>query len=396
MLSEFALFFILTISFTFFVLTILYYGEQKRSLSVFFIITTIIFYTPAVYYTVFSGTAYRVFAEHSYLQYIIYSTILFLLLSMFLIFKNMMVVGGNIKLTNEPNNLVHLYITYMTLGILGYILIFIDRFPLYSLLVNGVRIERPDMSGAIPLYFTVSTFIFFVLPSYFLYYYERINSNLLKVVGFVILSGLLILGGNKGVLVYFYIFVWIFIFKLKINYKLLIMVVIAFSAYLFITGSAVASGIRRFFATQGAALVVRFDMMHNEFPFDFNKINTQVFEYMYGYSGGSGPSFFVGDFMIMYGYLLGTIIMIFIISIFFWLSKYIDVLFSNRLFILWGFTASIYILGMGSLDFPAFCRIIAVFLNIAIILSLENIKNIHGFVVSNFSSLKGFKVDKNK
>lgn len=393
MLSEYILFFILTSIFVFFIFAVFYYNEQKKSLAVFYVIATIIFYTPSVYYTIFNGNAYRVFSSNSYLQYVIYCIIFFLILLGMVIIKNKLPVKNNFKFEKEPNNLVHLYIIYMLVAVLGYIAIYFDRFPLVSLLLNGARIERPDMSGSIPLYFTFSTFIFFVLPAYFLYYYERLKSNKLKFLAFLAISFLLLIGGNKGVLVYFYIFVWIFIFRTRINFKLLLMVVTAFSAYLFITGSAVTSGIRRFFATQGAALIVRFDMLNIGYDFDFDNINIQVFEYMYGYSGGSGPSFFVGDFMIMHGYFVGTLIMIFILGILFLISRIVDKYFDNRLFVLWSFTAVVYILGMGSFDFPAFCRIVAVILNVIIMLSLENVKQLYSLyekVIDGYANKVGF------
>ncbi|SHM61177.1 hypothetical protein [Gracilibacillus kekensis] len=390
MVIEYILFSLLTLMYVSFLFIGFRYNEHKKSLVIFYVISTIIFYTPSIYYSIFLGEAYKVFSAGSYLQYLAFSILYFLIITLLIIVKNSINFSKNITFNHSSNKLVYLYMGYVTAAILAYVVFYFDRFPLINLVLEGSRIERPDMSGSIPLYFTFSTFIFFIIPSYYLYFYDRIQSNVVKLILFAAVSIILLIGGNKGVLVYFYIFFWIFIFKMKINFKLLTMVVIAFSAYLFITGSLVTSGIRRFFVTQGAAFIARFEMLNIDFPFDLHNIDGQVFEFIYGYPDGSGPSFFVGDFFIHIGYIIGTATMLLIFLVFFYISRFIDVHFKNNLFILWSFTAVIYILGMGSLDFPAFCRIVAISLNAIIVVSLQNTKSISNFAVNNLQFL-GFK-----
>ncbi|MGR3766080.1 hypothetical protein [Rossellomorea sp. NS-SX7] len=368
------LFGLLTVSLALLLFVVFKYSEHRKSLAILYFILINSFYGPAVYYVIFNGRAYKAFSESTFNFYQGYSIFFFVMMTLFVIGKNKAGSGFLSKpnfndLSN--NKLVNIYIGAVSAVIFGYILLYLPHFPLVHLMTKFTMIERPDMSGAIPLYYTFSTFIHFILPAMYLYYFDKIKSNKLKWGLFVLLSFLLLLGGNKGVLVYFFIFVWVFIFKLKINLKLAAMLTFAFTAYMIISGGAIASGIRRFFVTQGAGLIARFELIFRDFDFDFDKINQQVFYFVYGYPEGSQPTFFAGDFTVIYGIVLGTLITLAVLAVFMFISKFVDIHFSSNLFVLWSFTVCVYLVGMGSLDFPKFSRIFAVVLNVVIVLILE-------------------------
>lgn len=353
------------------------YKEYKKSLVIFLVILVNIFYAPAFYFSFLGGTAYKVFSNVTYAQYLLFSSLMFFVFSLFLYLKNNYIKFKPFKgdYVEKPNKLVRIYILTVLFVVLGYMFIFIERFPIYHLILKATMVERPDVTGNIPLYYTFSTFIFFILPSFYLYYFKTFN-NLTKVVLFIAISFLLISGGNKGVLVYFYLFTWLFILSGKINYKLILMIAASFIAYVSITGGAITSAIRRFFVTQGAALLARFDMINYGFEFNEDIIDKQVFWYLYGYKNGSGPSFFAGDLIINYGIMIGVCFTFLIMLTLVIISKLVDTFFSQSLFILWSFTVILYLVGMGSLDFPTACRIFALVLNVAVIIALEKLPDI--------------------
>ena len=122
------------------------------------------FYTPALYYTLFHGESYKKFSNYDYKLYLIIGSCYLLVLIIFnLIFYNRRVSVLDLKInTIKCRNWAKALGITIILFIIFYILIYRSNFPLlYQLLYGKVMdaIERPDVSGSIPFYFTISTII---------------------------------------------------------------------------------------------------------------------------------------------------------------------------------------------------------------------------------------------
>lgn len=63
------------------------YKEYKKSLVIFLVILVNIFYAPAFYFSFLGGTAYKVFSNVTYAQYLLFSSLMFFVFSLFLISK---------------------------------------------------------------------------------------------------------------------------------------------------------------------------------------------------------------------------------------------------------------------------------------------------------------------
>jgi large-conductance mechanosensitive channel len=64
-----------------------------------------------------------------------------------------------------------------------------------------------------------------------------------------------------------------------------------------------------------------------------NSIKNCVFYYMVGISKGSAPTYFMGDIIVQYGYVIGLLVNFVILGFLFYLSNIIYYKFSNNLFL---------------------------------------------------------------
>jgi hypothetical protein len=349
---------------------IFYFREYKRSLSLFFIITIGTFIIQ-IYYYKFGGNAYRVFSNDTLYLFQNISTVVLFQLSVLIIIKNSFLIP-KIKLEINPRKNYMITQTYLDIIyyiILIYVLIYFFEFPLINL-INFNNSVRLDTSGAIPLYFTISTFAYFILP---MFYY--LTNKKKYIILFFIFS---ILSLHKGILVYNILFFWIFKKKLKISYKDLIVVFLIIFYYLLSKGRSIydinsikyffRSSIRRFFITQGSGFIVRLDILQNGANLFGENIKRVVYRKIYGGNGGA-PTYFLANLIIYFGYL-NSLIIHFITMIFcFIFSKIAD--YNKDLFLTYNVFVITYLIGMSEITYDNSYRFIAIFLNLSIIVFLK-------------------------
>jgi hypothetical protein len=350
---------------------IFYFREYKRSLSLFFIIAIGTFIIQ-IYYYKFGGNAYRIFSNDTLYLFQNVAIIVLLQLSFLIIIKNSSLIP-KIKLEINPKKSYMISKTYLDViyyTILIYVLIYFLEFPLINLIKFNSSV-RLDTSGAIPLYFTISTFAYFILP---MFYY--LTNKKKYIILFFVFS---ILSLHKGILIYNILFYWIFKKKLKLGYKDIVIVFLIIFYYLLSKGRNIydinsikyffSSSIRRFFITQGSGFIVRLDMLQNGVSLIGKNIKEVVYRKIYRGSGGA-PTYFLANLIIYFGYL-NSLIIHFITMIFcFILSKIAD--YNNKnLFLTYNVFVITYLIGMSEITYNNFYRFIAIFLNLLIIVFLK-------------------------
>lgn len=386
MLSALAL---LHLSFLIFIFFIVRFREYKKSLFIYFIIIFTIFYTPVIYYTVLDGQAYRIFTEKDLQKYIYIASAVFIQLSIFIVLKNSFSfkpIKMRLHFIDKVNTFVNVYVGLIVSLVLIYLVLFFPQLPLYQTLMSGTVVERPDIVGNLPGYFTFSIFSSLIVPGFYFYYLKLINKHkIIKIILIILISLLMVAGGNKGMLVYYYIFIWIFEFKLKINFKVIFMVLSSFVIYLFLkTGELrftqenwdyiTTSPFRRFFVTQGVGFIARIHLLGENVDFTtIDSIKNYVFYVIYG-SNGSHPTYFLADIIIKYGIYLGFLVHTAVISILFYISRFIDKQYRSNLFILWNFVVICFLIGMAELSTSFLLRTFVILINIIALSILAKIK----------------------
>lgn len=377
------------ITFLVYIIAILKLKEYKKSLSIFLLIVVTIFYSPVIYYTILGGTSYRVFDSIALSMFVIIGSSVFLMISILLMLKNSFKIKKRGKIIdNKSNILLNFYAFTIIIGVILYLVFFFRYLPFYQALKFGLVIDRPDSVGYIPYYFTFTAFSNLLIPGFYFYYINKINRNwLLKVFLLFTISIILISGGNKGFLAYFYIFILIYEFKLRINSKMIVLLVFLFTSYLLLSAGRIeftaksleyimSSPFRRFFVAQGSGFIVRIQLLNQGFDFTgIGLLKNYVNEMIYGTGpGGSSPTYFMGDLMVKYGYLGGSLFHIIIVSILVFISRYIDVNYDSNLYIKWNFFFILYLLGMAEISKAFMLRGTVLVVNMIIIYILARIK----------------------
>lgn len=381
------IFFFLTVNYLLFVYLIIKLKEYKKALAPFFLIVTTIMYTPAVYYIIFNGSNYTSFSPEALEKYLLVSSFIFLQISVNIILKNIKRSAIRVSLSEENHKrMFNLYMIFIIIVNSIYFLVFYDKFPLIKAVMGQATfdLERPDVHGGIPLYFTFSTFFNFIIPSFYFIYKGEIKSKKKTFFFQLITIFFLLVGGNKSILVFFTIFLFIFEYKYKLNYKIISLGVLSLFAYAIFKNInsfsyetikyLISSPIDRFFVTQGAGLINRIEMLDRGILTsisDNNLIKSLVYEFIYGVKGGRHPTYFIGDFIVMYGYTYAFIFHFIVIMILFNLARFVDKNFRDNNFVLWNFFCISYLLGIAELSTDSMFRIFALLLNLFIYIVLK-------------------------
>ncbi|PKP18953.1 MAG: hypothetical protein CVU05_12425 [Bacteroidetes bacterium HGW-Bacteroidetes-21] len=367
--------------------------EYKNAYALYFLFVFIIFYSPALYF-ISGGTAYRYFENSTLTHYINFSSVIISLNLFFLFFKNKKFFPViNKKYVekfseNKVNKLTFIYFGVIILTIIAYIGIYFMRFPLISLLFNGELLERPDVSGNIPHFYTFSTVMLFIVPAIFFYFYPMIKSVYFKILLTGLVFLLLIISGHKGIITFFAIFFWFTILERKINFKFVGIVVVLLVVYGITKGInftdpgtieyLATSPLRRFFVTQGVCMIYRFHALDINYIFEAAvPIKNQICNFMYNGDGMgcSSPTFFVGDLIIKYGIVAATSIYVASLAFSMWIIKNVDEYFSKNYFVKWSLFSIFFLMGMAELSFESILRIIAITLNVFIVFALSSYFN---------------------
>ncbi len=320
-----------------------------------------------------------------------YSCVIMGINLIFLYFKNKRIfpVLNEKHLINISDNLlskpVMIYFGVIVISVLIYIGIYFFRFPLISYAFKGVLLERPDITGFVPHFYTLSTLMVFIIPSVFFYYYPVIRNNYLKIILTVSIALLLIISGHKGIIAFFAIFFWLNILRGKISYRFILILLGLVVIYAITKGVTsfnsetieylATSPIRRFFATQGTCMIYRFHALDIQYVFDSTvPIKNQLCDFMYGGNGMgcSSPTFFIGDLIIKYGFIVATLIYIISLYVVIVLIKNIDHHFQNNNFIKWSIFCIFFLTGMAEVNSESIFRILAIILNVFAVFALTS------------------------
>ncbi|MGL5098754.1 MAG: hypothetical protein ACRC6B_01755 [Fusobacteriaceae bacterium] len=249
--------------------------------------------------------------------------------------------------------------------------------------MNDELIERPDLTGNIPFFYTASTIVSVILPSAYFYFFDDIKSKWYHLLINVFIVFFFVASGHKGLIVYYFLFIWIYVMNYRVNLSLLVIICIIFLNYLIAKGIVefnndtfqylLNSPFRRFFVTQGAGYIHRMDMLLNE---AYNYINANprgikfdVFEHMYGVGLiGSAPTFFTGDFLIKYGFIASLIIFFIVTTCILLCAKWLTLTEMNRkYFVYWNFYFVLYLICMAEISFASSMRMLFAVLNVVLI-----------------------------
>lgn len=297
-----------------------FFFVSRRSISIFFLWGTLIIFVVPFYYTVLGGETYRSFGEE-----IIYPFYLNAMISMFLVFLVFLILvfvnGGKkfrieyFKIDRSKN--IEVLSSLVFCVCLAYFLYYFNQWPLLKVL-SGADWERPDIvKGGFKGFFLMSVVYQVMLPAIFFYFYQRqsLNKFWLSVL-FVFVSFFLIVGGNKGIYLYFILF---FLFIAREKIPIIYMVAMAFFLvffYAMMKGVAFdyetfvdyifESAFRRIFVTQGMATPNAIQMYYDSV--DFSLFNSDQLKYalfykIYGYTPGSMPLYFTVEAFVRFGYL---------------------------------------------------------------------------------------------
>jgi len=385
MLIDFAL--LTVVFFIFFLYTFIIKKDYERISFLYSFSLMTIFYTPNLYFFL-GGESYRFFSDESLVEYFHISTITFVLYTLLSVIIDSLKIKKN-ELNIKSNIFILIYFLFFLIPILAYYIIYVKQFPLVHLFITGELIKRPDMTGSIPHFYTVSTIVSIIIPSIYFFYFHQLKSKYYHLAINLVLFFLFIASGNKGFIAYYFIFLWIYIFNMKVDLKFFLMFIFLIFIYMISKGILevnsdtlsymMDSPFRRFFVTQGTGFIHRIDMVNEGFDFinnaDPRGLKFDVFKHMYNLNiVGSAPTFYTGDFFAKYGAHISFLIFIVISSILLYASNYLFKLKTNiKLFIYWNIYATLFMVVMAEINFINFLRIMVSTLNIYIVIFLGKI-----------------------
>jgi len=376
------------VSFAFVCYTFLLKKDYKRITFLYSLSLITIFYTPSLYFF-FGGEVYRFFSDESLVDFFHIAT-LTIFIYLFLSISIDQLKLRKKTLFIRDNFFIKFYFLVFLIPILLYYIVYFKQFPLVQLIYTGELTDRPDMTGAIPHFYTVSTIVSVIIPSIYFFYFDDIKSKYKHFFINTIMIFLFIASGNKGFLVYYFIFIWLYIFKGKLDIKVFLMFIFSLAVYAITKGLLevnpelfsymMNSPFRRFFVSQGTGFIHRVDMLNEGFDF-INNVNPRglkfdVFQHMYNTTLiGSAPTFYTGDFLVKYGKVFSFLIFITISSILLYVSKFLYRLDTNiRLFIYWNIYSILFFIVMAEINFANLLRMFVGITNIYIVILLSKIK----------------------
>ena len=289
---------------------------------------SVVFFAP-IWYMFLGGEKYKQYTLASYDETIFIGTLSLILVLFYMILHSLFSVLfiNNKEAVGSFQYDKLYYIIYSILAI--YVVYYISSWPLLNLFSSTI-VDRPDIVKSVFVgYFIFSVIVNVVMPSLcLLYILKQGVKKKLKIIMFITLLFLLLLGGNKGVLMYFFIFCVVFVWK---NIKFTSYLAIAFFciavyglmrlpylqdgvsvSYLF------ESILERIFITQGMSIpnLIELSGTLDITALNSNDLKYKLFEFVYGYSPGSMPIYYTAEIYVRYGIsvllLLGGIFSLFL------------------------------------------------------------------------------------
>ncbi len=167
----FVSFSILTITVIFFCCLQIYTQSHNKASVIYALSLITIFYTPTLYYF-FGGEVYRFFSESTLITYTHIATFVFVIYSAITFF----ICSLNIKsknITFKDSYLVNFYFAFFILVITLYYAVYIKDMPLAAFILTQEITERPDLTGNIPNFYTISSLVMIYLGSVYFYFFHR-------------------------------------------------------------------------------------------------------------------------------------------------------------------------------------------------------------------------------
>ena len=199
----------------------------------FFIMISVELLGPLVYYYILEGSTYRMFSDESLRIY--YYIALFSSCVFYFQIKSRKRVKFKEPRTYKVSNKERVFHFYMV-AVLIIVAFYIIRYRNQLLLLNVLQgntetLVRSDTSGLIPHWYTISTLISLVIPSFYFYYSKSIKSQFISFLLFFSVAFLTIIDGNKGVFVYLILFLFMYVYRFRVNKYVVLSVVMAFAFY---------------------------------------------------------------------------------------------------------------------------------------------------------------------
>ncbi|MEZ9412514.1 hypothetical protein BCU53_013290 [Vibrio lentus] len=343
---------------------------MKKAILIWYIGCFLSFISPSVY-IYFGGENYRSYGINSASTYMLLGSIVNVI-NIICTYISYRVLGKSPNLNNYHLDLTKRTLNYFWFFILislVYVVYFWNLWPLVNAMKGNI-IDRPDtVKGGFKFFFTISTIFMIVIPTLF---FSLLKGQTKKnsIVMFFLVSILLVIGGNKGIFMYFCLFYWFYFLNFKINLRFVMIIILLLSLYLLMKGVsdfgletviyAIESPLRRLFVAQGIAIPIRIEML-NAGILDYTayeSIKFVVFEFTYGYSPGSMPVVFFGDLFVHFGFiesLILSFIPVLLIHIF---ANLVDR--SANYSYLWLYFFTVYILTMSGFSLANAYRMIIV------------------------------------
>lgn len=330
------------VAFNFFALfTVLFFllSGQLRSVLVLLLVGVfIVFFFPA-WYIQLGGEKYKSYGDDAYKLFLLFGILSYLQVLLALGFKLIFdrIVwrdrsGLNLKFIDA-----RFVVFFVFIFLLFYVVGYWGSWPLVNAL-HGQVVDRPDIvKGEFRGYFLFSFVVNVVVPSLFFFFYNSL-SKLFLLVAYAFLSALLLLGGNKGILLYFFLFNVIFVWQGVSGLKLGLVFFVLIFSYAVIRAPFLEDGvhayylfesiIERVFLTQGMAIPALFELHlagADITQWGSNELKYRLFEFVYGYSPGSMPVFYTAEIYVRFGFwgvlLAGAVISFFVSAIVSFLEK---------------------------------------------------------------------------
>ncbi|PWC09724.1 O-antigen polymerase [Brenneria corticis] len=360
-------FILLNLLFLTFFAIVIFAKEYRGSVFVYYLGIAILFLTPA-WYIYIKGEKYLSYSQESAEVYFLLGCVAFV----HCIFVCLIRLAFNKRLSvnyyNEfyaPKKILLMFFIFTILVIIAYVIYYWREWPLLNAFSGNV-IDRPDtVKGNFKGYFTYSVVVQVLLPAIYFYFFFLYKENrVLNTLFILLVSFFIIIGGNKGIFLYFILFYFLYVLKKIsiVNYTFYFITCVfvyavmkgAFSNDLGDSVNAeylVESITTRFFVAQGISIpnVIEMTQGNNAIAeLDSEELKSVLFEYVYGYSPGSMPLIYIAEIFIKYN----VFIFLATISVFTFLISFVSLFVekTSNLSILWVFYYCLYALVMAGIS----------------------------------------------
>ncbi|PTB30910.1 hypothetical protein [Photobacterium phosphoreum] len=359
-------FFIFNLMFIFTVCSFVYLKQINKISLMLFIGIVIIFFVP-LWYIQLGGVKYSSYSVASYYEAINIATISCVFV-IFYLFSHVIFYGfflKNNKYTYNYNYMYKIYI-FIYIMLIMYIAFYINKWPLLNAF-SGIIVERPDiLKGGFKGYFLFSVIVNFAMPSlYFLCFLNEKKTITFDIILFLSLAFLLLIGGNKGVFMYFLVFNLLFVWKKIKIYHYFLIGIIGVIVYAIIRMPYLSDGLsfhylyesilERVFLTQGMSVpaVIELSKHIDISTMGSNDLKYTLFTFVYGFSPGSMPMYYTAEIYARYNVYILIIVGI---CISFILSIYISFFESkNNIGVNWVLYMCLYTLVMSGISLSNIC-----------------------------------------